>query len=488
MAKSIARYLTLFLALCTVLCVSAGAISAEQIQVSLPRVTVYVHAEDADLSQLSKDQITATLGGKALETESFRLSDQGIFYIFMLDISRSIPESHFQAAKQAIEKICENLRPQDRLALISFGSSVTVLSAGDKSVSDTLSMLDALARTDNRTKFYDAMNTLVKTASQITDLRRIAVVVSDGIDDTDAGMSQGEMENVLKQSGIAVYALCTDAAAQADVDKFRSFIRLSGGELYPFAPDNAQSVLDQLVQKLGNVWMLQLLLSENLEALSSVPLHVDFGGLDEIDAQLEPDYWLPDQSPPYVTSVDADPAALSMVVSFSEPVKDADTPSCYQLTDQQGQTVEITDAAYVSSDRREVLLTIPSLQTAGTYTLKISGPVDLSDNQNPLTPYQCTVSGESSASGSTPIQSSPQNDDASVANELRNLLLGAAAVVAAVTVGIVLIVVNARQSKSAASGSAAAASPSKPEKTRKPHRQKEKKAPAPKTRFFFKDD
>lgn len=487
MAKRIVGYLAFVLALCALLCLSAGAISPEQIQVSLPSVTVYVHAEDSDLSQLSTDQITASLGGKALQVEGFRPSDQGIFYVFMLDISRSIPESHFQAAKQAIKKVCASLRPQDRLALISFGNSVTVLSAGDEPVSDTLTKLDALARTDNRTKFYDAMDTLVKTVSQATDLRRIAVVVSDGIDDTDTGMSQGEMENVLKQSGIAVYALCTDAAAQKDIDNFRSFIRLSGGELYPFGPNNAQAVLDQLVEKLGNVWMLQLLLNETLETPSSVPLHVDFGGLGQIDADLEPDYWLPDQSSPYVTSVDTDSAALSISVSFSEPVKEADALSCYQLTDQRGQTVKITDAAYISSDRRAVLLTVPSLQAAGVCVLNISGPVDLSDNQNPLIPYQCTLGTEAVSSSSAQSSSSLQDDAVSVQHELRNLLLGAGAAVAAVIIGIVLIVVNARQSKTGIPGSAAESSSVKTAKQKKPRKPKNKKPPDSKSRFFFKD-
>ena len=487
MAKRMIRPLALSLALCALLCVGAGAIGVEQIQVSLPSVTVYVHAGDTDLNQLSPDRITATLGGKTLQVEGFRPSDQGIYYMFMLDISKSVPESHFQAAKQAIHKICAELRPQDRLALISFGSSVTVLSTGAEPVSGTLKKLDALTRTDSRTRFYDAMDTLVKTASRITDLRRIAVVVSDGIDDTEAGMSQGQMENVLKQSGIAVYALCTDAATQADQQKFRSFIRLSGGELYPFHGDSAQSVLDQLIQKLGNVWMLQLLLSGSWKPSSSVPLHVELGSLGEIDAELEPDYWQPDQSPPYVTDVNADPSALSITVSFSEPVKNADAFSCYRLTDQEGKAVKVTGAAYVSSDRRAVLLTVPALQGAGACTLEISGPTDLSDSRNALIPYRSSVSFETSAqSGGAPAASAPQDGTAAVDRELRNLLLAAAAAVVAVCVGIALILRNARP-KTGASADPLSAASTHPEKPKKFEKQAAKQ-PVPKTRFFFKDN
>lgn len=490
MAKRILARLALFAALCSVLCGTALGVGVEQIQVSLPSITVYIHAEDADFQSLSAGDITATLNGSPLQVEGFAPSDQGICYIFMLDISRSIPKAHLEAAKQAIRDICTSLRPQDKLALIRFGNEVTILSSGDESTEDVLKKLDLLQPTDNNTKFYNAMDTLVELSVQMTDLRRIAVVVSDGIDDTDAGMTQGELENVLKQSGIAVYALCVDTASQTDTAKFRSFIHLTGGELYPFGPDNAKTVLDQLVNRLGNVWMLQLLSLQAMETPDSVPLAVDFGGLAQLTAELEPDYWVPDQSPPYVTNVEADPAALSITVEYSEPVSGADSKDSYRLTDGKNRTVEITAAAYTDASRRSIRLTVPDLEKADACVLNVSGPTDLSANQNALIPYQGEIGDADTGSpaDSAPASSGVQKEEASVAREMRNLILGALAAIAAVILLVLLIVVNARRRQHFDAGGGPTVSAVSAQNPKNKDEEKKKRREKPKTHFFFTDE
>lgn len=442
MAKRITRYLTVLLTLGVLLCGTAQAVGVEQIQVSLPRVDVYLHAETEPLQELRQEEITATLNGKALEVEDFQPSDQGIFYIFMLDVSKSIPTGHLEAAKQAVRDTCENLREQDKLALLTFGSDVKVLSNGDEERAAVLEKLDALACTDNHTKFYDAMDTLVEMATQVTDMRRIAVVMSDGIDDTDAGMSQAALENVLQQSGIAVYALCIDTAPPSSMAQFQSFIRLSGGELYPYGAQNAERVLSQLLDRLDNVWMLQLLCTAPQEAPGAVPLEIRLGTISTVTAELEPDYWVPDETPPYVTAASLDAAAHAVTVSFSEPVEGGADVVCYALTDSRDQPLEIDSIAYVGVDRRTVRLIVPQLDGAAAYNLSVSGPVDLSAGKNPLISYHAALGAELMGvepETETPTEAPRQETAADLKAELRNLVLLTILALAAVAGLIVLI-------------------------------------------------
>lgn len=90
-------------------------------------------------------------------------------------------------------------------------------------------MLKALGDRDSYTQFYGAMKVLVDTAAAVEDMRRIAVVVSDGVSTSDADMSQEALEQLLQERGIAVYALAVDSASEEDIAAFRSFIQLSGG-------------------------------------------------------------------------------------------------------------------------------------------------------------------------------------------------------------------------------------------------------------------
>ena len=80
----------------------AGAVSLEQVQPVMPRIDVFVHDGDTPLETLAPEDISATLDGVPLRVEALQPSDQGIFYVFMLDISRSISEGHLTAAKDAV--------------------------------------------------------------------------------------------------------------------------------------------------------------------------------------------------------------------------------------------------------------------------------------------------------------------------------------------------------------------------------------------------
>lgn len=440
MPKRITTYLLTCLSLSLLLCAQAQAVSVEQIQVSLPRVDVYVHADTEPLYELDVGEISASLDGQPLLVESFQPSEQGIFYTFMLDISKSIPKAHLEAAKQAVRDVCSELRPQDRLALLSFGNEVTVLSAGDEEISAVLQKLDALACTDDHTQFYTAMDGLIEMASKAADMRRIAVVMSDGIDDTDAGMSQETLENVLQQSGIAVYALCIDTASAANVEHFRQFIRLSGGELYPYGAQNADSVLQELLNRLNNVWMLQLLGQKTWKTPDAVPLEIEFGTLAKVSAQLEPDYWAPDETPPYVAGVQMDPAAHSITVSFSEPVSGGDQKESYRLLEQE-RLVEISDLAYVGEDHRTVRLIVPMLTSDKQYDFTVFDLTDISENQNALIAYHAPLGAplEDTEAPAEALETAPQSAEESLQRELRNLILLSLAALAVVAGLIVLI-------------------------------------------------
>lgn len=453
MGKRFISALVCALTLTALLCGVAGAVETEQIQVSMPRVDVYLHTDGEALDTLPLEQISATMNGAAMEVESFQPSDQGIFYIFMLDISRSIPAEHLAAAKEAVHHACDGLRPQDKVALLSFGNSVNVLCDGSEPVETVLTKLDALSCTDDNTQFYTAMDTLVEMAAKGTDLRRIAVVFSDGIDDTDAGMSQAELENVLLQSGIAVYAMCIDTAQPQAVDSFRSFIRLSGGELYTFGASDGSAVLEELLGRLNNVWLLQLLSTSETEG-GQVSLHIQFGSLAEVNATLESAYWTADITAPYVTGVTLDAAAKTVTVTFSEPILNGEELSGYVLTDSAGTAVNIASAAYARSDRRSVRLTVPEVGAAGTYTIQISGQKDLSKNHNLLTAYQGTLSGGGAPEGDNPAPESAVQTATkeALARELRKLILLTVGAIAAVAGLIVLIVLMHRRSDAAGAG------------------------------------
>ena len=270
-----------------------GKLKVEQVQVDVPLVNAYVYSEGKDLSRVRPEQVQAKLAGqelKVLSCQQQKKTKQGIFYAFLLDVSASIPQEDLEGAKNAIEQVAEDMRSQDQLAVITFGDKVTVISDGSAPVEDTMKKVKALRATDQTTKFYSAMDKLVKVSQKVSNKRRVAVVVSDGIDDTDAGMSQEELEEILVQSGIAVYGMGI-GKNKALSEKFGKFLRISGGELYPFTAESADAKLKSLIRRVSSVYRLSMEFDGKVPKGDDLKLAVSIPGTGSFTAMLDSAYW-----------------------------------------------------------------------------------------------------------------------------------------------------------------------------------------------------
>lgn len=360
-----------------------GAVSLEQVQPLMPRIDLFVHAEGSPLETLTLEDITATMDDVPLKAELLQTSDRGIFYVFLVDISRSISEQHLVAARQAVLDIYRKMGPDDLLSLISFGSSVNILLQGGEPADQVEAALDTIHSTDNNTRFYDAMNTLVQTVSAKSDMRRIAVVVSDGVDATDGGMTQEQLEQILRESGVAVYALAVDSTTEAVRERFRNFIQVSGGELFPFSPSDAGEKLGQLQSYIDQTWHLRLTAPTNIADGEEHQLAVQFGQLDNLTVQIRPTKWIPDEKPPYALSVDTALDSATVTVTFNEPVSNASDSRCYVLKDPEGQVVPFTLLSY---DSTHATLLCPQLINPTDWTLELRGLIDVSMEANKIIP------------------------------------------------------------------------------------------------------
>ena len=373
------------------LSLSAFAVTLEQVQVSPPHFDVYIYDDGSELSEITTSDISATLGDEELSCTSVALSEQGIFYFFMLDISGSMPDAHFEAAKDAVLNAYSGLRPQDKLAVISFGNEVSLLLEGHEDRSEVQSAISSLSSNDEKTMFYTAMDKLIQLAPQTENMRRIAVVISDGIDDSDAALTQEQLEEKLINSGVSVYALCIDSAAEADIGSFKSFIHVSGGELYTFGPESAEAELNGLLARLGNSLHIKLVSGGYIPAAPNLLLNVQIGGYGSVSAELSPDEWAADEKAPYVISTVYSPGTQTLDLVFSEPITGGDELRNYSLSSSDGVPTTISSAANTSGESDRVSLYFDPLPIGGIYTLSVSGIKDLSPAANVLEPYEGSV-------------------------------------------------------------------------------------------------
>jgi len=402
MPKKLIRLLLLAGLLIKLLSMGALALSIEQTQVKMPGIDVYLYQDGEELSELSPSEVTAALDGAPLAVRGLGRSEQEIFYVYMLDVSASIPAPHFNAARDAVAAAYERLRPQDKMALLTFGSEVTLRLRGDESREEVLAALESLQNRDNNTKFYNAMDALVDLVSQTSEMRRVAVVISDGIDDTDAGMTQEELETKLRQTGVSVSAMCLDSAPEAVVHKFRDFIQFSGGELYPFGAGDASDVLARLLGRLEGGWLLRLEAPNNLARGNVAELSITLPGGETVSSDVKLDDWVPDNTRPRVTGAVYDGASNTLLVSFSEPVAGADSLAAYALTGADGTVLPIESAELLEDGSCRLHIAPGAVPEAGDVTLTVGGLRDVSMEENELYRFSEVVIARDQAQESAP--------------------------------------------------------------------------------------
>mgnify|MGYP000883438054 FL=1 len=390
MVKALWRAAPVFFLVAMLIGGSVSAVSVEQAQVCMPDIDVYLYDGGDVLSGIAEGEITAALDGAALSVRSLVRAEQGIFYVYMIDVSASMPAGHFSAAKQAVLEAWGRLRDQDTLALITFGNTVDLRLEGGESRAKVTETLDSLKNTDTSTKFYDAMDVLIDTVLQTEDMRRVAVVISDGIDDTDAGMTQEALEEKLIRTGVSISAMCIDTAPESGVAQFGDFIRLSGGELYIFEPADAGTVLDSLLDRLEGGWHLALQAPTNVASGEEALLNIDFGDAQSITLPVVPERWIPDSKQPRVESVVYAEGENAFLVTFSEAVTGVEADGVWMLADGNGEPVAMASVDVI--DGVSCRLTMASPPPEGSsLTLTVSGLRDVSMESNELYRYSEVV-------------------------------------------------------------------------------------------------
>jgi Mg-chelatase subunit ChlD len=375
------RVILILALVASILFTGALAGTSDKVEVSMPEVRIDFTA-DADLSALQTNDVTAQLAGVPLNVKSLVPNEQGILYIFLLDVSKSIPDEHFNAAKHAIEDVCGNLREQDELALITCGSGVMKVLAGGETADEVSAALDSLNNDEKDTTLYDGADALADLAESAPDLRVEAVAISDG-DDTGGNVTRDKLAQDLQNSGIALNALCVDTADESNAADFRELAEYSGGEFASFNEGNADELLVGMATHAQNFWSLVLTAQDVISAQSKNALTVDLGGIDTIETEVSPGDWLPDTVSPKIAAFTYNGAENFVEVKFSEIVDGAEDPACYTFITGDGGQLPVASVQKVDGETYRVY-PADNFPQDQTVTLKVSGPKDDSVEANLL--------------------------------------------------------------------------------------------------------
>lgn len=239
-----------------------NGIRLEQVRLNMPEARFYFSGGTPSWEP-GTQELRAFIGEEELtqvSLERFADTGEGICYYVLLDVSASITEAEFGGIKEALAEFAGGLSGQDHLVFITFGEQVQTVLEEDgaalkqEQVQNTILSLE---NTDQKTLLFEAIDQMASMADAepaMENMRRAALVITDGEDIATGKATRKEAEETLKESGIPVYGFTVSGAGKEATDAFGELARSSGGTLTILETGQETEGFENVKEELLNSW------------------------------------------------------------------------------------------------------------------------------------------------------------------------------------------------------------------------------------------
>lgn len=182
----------------------------EQIYVNKPDIVAYYRAAEGS------GEVQAYLGGEELtllQNQPFSETGENINFFVLADISGSIQDARFQDIKESLTAFLQQMRPDDRMVLYSFGDEVARVLSGDEDRAAAGEKIAELGNHDKNTLLFDAIEQaadIISEAERGEQKKWVLIIISDGEDYADNTKTAQSATNRLITEGIPAYTIAVE--------------------------------------------------------------------------------------------------------------------------------------------------------------------------------------------------------------------------------------------------------------------------------------
>lgn len=238
-----------------------------QVQTDLPDMTLWLNLPAA--SVLKPEQFSISVGAKSAKVtaiDGFQQTGEGVAYIFLVDISKSLTPGQFEQIKKALHHWLDDMGEQDQAALLTFGREVKQTLAFTADHEKLNKAIDGLAATDMETSLYRGLLeaiSLGRLQSEDLPARRAIVILSDGIDDSLNGVSVDEVFKQNQEYRVPIYSIGFATPSVNNVKRqglkvLSMLARQSGGYFVQAQAAQLDSAYAQQQQQIMQAYRLQI--------------------------------------------------------------------------------------------------------------------------------------------------------------------------------------------------------------------------------------
>ena len=369
-------------------------VRVDQVYADLPEMQVYFHLLDKNgevvTRTVSESNVLLQYNSESAEVNSVQNAAASKTQVyFLLDISDSMPTALFASIKAELLQLYQTHSQNEKYTLITFGKEVVVQLDGDESAETIEGTIKSLQNTDTRTVLYDAVSKVGELAAERSDYtRRMIYLFTDGEDWTVGGHTQNETQDLIRQSGIPVYAFGVSSAQKKYLDALSELARVSGGNFTSVSANTVAGAMAQTRAYADAGYVVSVTLKSNVVGAQNSAVVLQVG--DASDSRtVSIKNWQADNTAPGIVEVQAEGSSLHII--FSESTLGGSSATDYIITSgSQKRTVD--SVARVSDKEVELRLSAPLYD--GEYVLTANNVTDTAVEKNALTEsYPFTVTG-----------------------------------------------------------------------------------------------
>jgi len=218
-----------------------------QASVAEQRMTIFTGTE------LSSGELRCTVSNQAADISAFgHLSDEAalIKTSVLVDISTSIPSAVRDEVIATLKSLIESKPSNEEVKLIAFGAEQNILQDFSSDRYELSNAIDKIKFNGTKSIIYDAIYSTIphieKSGGKITFYRTI--VITDGVDDTESGITKEELFLKLQNERYPVDVIAVSKSEVLENKELAAIVRMSNGRYFSLI-SNADT--NSLAQSLG---------------------------------------------------------------------------------------------------------------------------------------------------------------------------------------------------------------------------------------------
>ena len=207
--------------------------AGDVIRVNTTLVTIPVSVMDRDgryVPNLQKEDFRIWEDGVEQEVAFFQSVDKPFSVVLMLDTSPST-QFRLEDIQDAAMSFIDQLRPDDRVMVVSFNDNIKVLS---DFTTDHAKLHKAIqrSRTDDGTRLYDAVDMVINEQLSRVQGRKAIVLFTDGVDTTSRRASYESNITDAQELDALIYPVQYDTSRDMNVGNFPSRYPTGSGDVW----------------------------------------------------------------------------------------------------------------------------------------------------------------------------------------------------------------------------------------------------------------